>query len=418
MFSTIWNYLSIDGHYLSLLGIFLFLGTAFIFSKNRKKIHLRKILVAFGLQLFLAIFILKTNIGFKIVSAIASGFRVLYSFTDYGIQFVFGNLGDPSGNWGYIFAVKVLPIMIFFGALMAMLYHLKVIQVFVKIISFLIRPLIGTSGAETLCATANSMLGVTEAPLLIKKFLKGMTESEIFVVMVSGMSTIAASVMAAYSSMGVPLIHLITASIMSIPGALLISKILIPETGKPETAAGNNFKMESDSLNLLDAIAQGTSDGLNIALSVGAMLIAFVSLMKVADYFLLSATSYIPSIFGPEGYSLDMMFGKLFSGVAYLLGISTQDQTMAGTLLGQKLVINEFFAYANFVTANLAARTQVILTYALCGFANISVIGILIMGVGSLAPNQRPLLTKLGFKALLGSTLVNLINAAIAGLLI
>ncbi len=413
MFSTIWNYLITDNHYLSLLGIFIFLGTAVLFSNNKRKIHARKILGALGLQFFLAFFVLKTNIGFSVFSGITSGFTTLYSFTDAGINFIFGNLGDGSGNWGTIFAVKVLPIIVFFGALMAMLSHLKIVQFFMKIISFVIRPIIGTSGAETLCATANSMMGPTESPLLIKKFLKNMTDSEILVVMISGMATIAASVMAAYSAIGVPLIHLITASVMSIPGALLISKILIPETKIPETAAGNKFETKSDSLNLLDAIAQGTTDGLGLALSVGAMLIAFVSLMKMADHFLLITTQLFS-----DGYTLDMVFGKLFSGIAYILGITSQDQTTAGTLLGQKLVINEFLAYANMVKTTLAVRSQIILTYALCGFANIGVIGILIAGVGSLAPNKRSILTKLGFKALLGATLVNLLNAAIAGLLI
>ena len=349
MFSTIWNYFVKDNHHMSLLGILVFLAIAILFSNNKRKINPKRVLGALALQFLLAFFVLKTNIGFRVFSAIAYGFQKLYSFTDAGINFLFGNLGNPSGSWGYIFAVKVVPIVIFFGALMSLLYHLKVIQVFVKIISFLIRPILGTSGAETLCATANSMMGPTESPLLVKKYLKNMTDSEMLVVMISGMSTIAASVMAAYGSMGIPLIHLITASIMSIPGALLISKILVPETKIPETAAGNKFEMKSDSLNVLDAIAQGTTDGLHLALSVGAMLIAFVSLMAMADYLLLFTT----------GYSLNAVFAKLFSGVAHLLGIGTQDKNIAGVLLGQKLVINEFIAYVNFVKFDLLASSVI-----------------------------------------------------------
>ncbi len=393
---------------MSLLGIFVFLAIAFIFSNNKRKIKPKRILAGLVMQFALAVFVLKTEIGVRFFTALSDGFSQIYKFTDAGIKFLFGNLLDSSGAWGFVLAVKVLPIIIFFGALMSLLYHLGVIQFFVKIVSFVIRPLLGTSGAETLCATANSMLGPTESPLLVKKFLGKMTDSEILVVMISGMATLSASVMAVYGEIGVPIVHILAASVMAIPGSILISKILVPETKIPETAAGNKFVMKKDTTNVLDAISAGTYDGMKLAAIVGAMLIAFVSLMAMADYILVYLT----------GYNLDAFFSKIFSNVACLIGISGEEKNIAGTLLGQKLVINEMIAYFNFVKVVLTDRTRIILTYALCGFANISVIGILIGGVGALAPSRRAILTKFGWRALLGATLVNLLNAAIAGLLI
>ena len=408
MFTNFFGYFLKDNHYVSLIGILVFILVAFLFSNNKKRINPRRVLGALIMQFALAVFVLKTWIGHRIFMYLASVFNKLYSFADAGISFIFGNLGDASASWGFIFAVKVVPIIIFFGALMSLLFHLGVIQFFVKILAFLIRPILGTSGAETLCATANSMLGPTEAPLLIKKYLKGMTDSEMLVVMISGMSTLQASLIAVYGSMGVSMVHILTALVMSVPGSILISKILIPETGSPETAHGNKIDMKSDSSNVLDAISSGTSDGLKLAANVAAMLIAFISLMAMANFILESII----------GWSLNDVFAKLFSNVAYLLGISGKDKEIAGALLGQKLVLNEFIAYASLVRVELAERVRIILTYALCGFANFSVIGILIGGVGALAPEKRGVLTKLGLKALLGATLVNLINAAIAGLLI
>ena len=408
MFSSIFSYFVKDNHYVSLIGIIVFLLVAFIFSNNKKKINPRRVFGALSLQFILAFFVLRTDIGHRFFEMLSGGFEVLYSFSDAGIKFMFGNMIDPAGPWGFLFIVKVVPIIIFFGALMSLLFHLGVIQFFVKILSFVIRPILGTSGAESLCAVANSMLGPTEAPLLVKKYLKGMTDSEMLVVMISGMSTLQASVIAVYSSMGVSMIHLLTASVMSIPGALLVSKILIPETKIPETSAGNSFEMKKDTTNILDAIASGTGDGLRLAANVAAMLIAFISLMAMVDYVL----------FHSIGFSLNDIFSKLFANVTFLLGISPEDKGVAGILLGQKLVINEFVAYASFVKATLTVRTQAILTYALCGFSNFSVIGILIGGISALAPNKRTTLTKLGLRALLGGTIVNLINAAIAGLLI
>ena len=414
MFSVIKAFLIKDNHYLNFAAIGIIFLVAFLFSVNKKKINVREIFTALLMQILLALFVLKTSIGHKIFKVLSAGFVKLYSFAGSGIEFVFGGLSDASGPWGYIFAVKVLTAFIFFGALMSLLSYLGVIKFTVKIISFVMRPLLGTSGAETLCAASSCVLGPTESPLLIKKYLKGMTESEIFVLMVSGMSTLSASVLAIYGSMGIPMIHLLVASVMAVPGSILMSKILIPETGVPETLSSKLADDKNSSGNVLDAIASGTSDGLYLALHVGAMLIAFISLIAFSDYILVKFSSSFLS----EVYTLDKVFAKLFAVVATFIGVTSEDAGVAGTLLGQKLVLNEFIAYANMIKSTLSERSTIILTYAICGFANISVIGILIGGVGVLCPEQRSTLAKLGWKALLGGTLVNLLNASIAALLI
>lgn len=408
------DFLTQNNHYLSIIGIGIFLLTAYIFSNNKKHIRYSKILIALVMQISIGYLVLNTGIGRKIFHKIALLFNQINIFAEDGIQFVFGNLVDPSMGWGYVFAIKVLPIIIFFGALMSLLYHLGIVQFFVKIINFFISPILGTSGAETLCATANSMLDPSASALLIKNQLKGMTDSEMLTVMIAGMSTISASLIAVYGSLGVPILHLLTASVMSIPGALLISKILMPETGSPQTAAGNKIKLEKDSANILDAISSGTTSGMNVAFAVGAMLIVFIGLMSMFDFGIIKITGY----FFATPYSLNELLGKVFSGVTYLIGISGNETVAAGALLGKKIVLNEFVAYAEMIKQTLNPRTVKILTYALCGFSNMSVIGILIGSIGALVPSKRDFLTKYGFKALLGGTLVNLLNAAIASLLL
>jgi concentrative nucleoside transporter, CNT family len=394
--------------YLNVGSIFIILVVAFAFSNKKKNINLRLVINALGLQFLLAFFILNTAVGKIIFSAIAHGFEALYQFSDYGARFVFGNLADASGPWGMVFAIKVIPTIIFFGALMALLFHLGVVQIVVKGLACVIRPILGTSGAETLSVAANSMLGQTEAPLLIKHYLPTMTASELLVVMVGGMSHLSGSLLAVYGSMGIPMQHLLSSSIIAIPGTILIAKILIPETEIPETLGGGSASLKPETKNILDALATGTSDGLKLAVNVAAMLIAFISLMALIDAGLLATI----------GYSLNELFGKAFYGVAYLLGIPSTDRQTAGVLLGQKLVINEFVAYSTFAKTELLDRTKVIMTYALAGFANFSCIGIQIGGIGAICPEKRYMLTQLGMKALLGGTLVNLLNAAIAGLFI
>jgi concentrative nucleoside transporter, CNT family len=408
------NFLKQDNHYLSIIGIIIFFAISFIFSSAKKSIKLPKILIGLFMQFLIAFLILNTKLGHKIFHNIALIFNKINDFADQGIAFVFGNLANPANGWGYIFAFKVLPIIIFFGALMAILYHLGVIQFFIKILNFLISPLLGTSGAETLCTCANSMMDPSASALIIKNQLKDLTNSEMLTVMIASMSTITASLIAVYGSMGISMMHMLTASVMSIPGAIIISKMLMPETERPKTAAGNKIELTKDSHNLLDAISSGTSTGLNVALAVGAMLIVFIGLMDMVNFILLKTTEY----FFSNPYSLNEILGKAFSGIMYLVGIPEKDVVSSGALLGQKIAVNEFIAYAGMLKSNLAPRTINIMTYVICGFSNISVIGILIGSIGALAPTKRKFLTQFGFKALLGGTLVNLLNAAIVSLLL
>jgi concentrative nucleoside transporter, CNT family len=403
----IFEWLLRDNHYLSIVGIACFVGFAAVFSTKRKAINIRLIFIALAMQFVLGLFILKTVVGKTIFSGIARGVEYIYKFADQGCSFVFGGLANAGGPWGFVFAIKVLPIVIFFGALMSLLFHLGIVQIFVKLVAYAVRPLLGTSGAETLSVAANSMLGQTEAPLLIKNYLPRMTNSEIMTVMVSGMAHLSGAILAIYGLMGVPIVHMLSASIMAIPGAILISKILIPETETPETMGGKTVEVPKETKNVLDAISSGTSDGLRLAVNIAAMLVAFISLMALVDAVLMGIT----------GFTLNDVFAWVFYGVAYLIGISPADCKAAGALLGQKLVINELVAYGNMVKTVLSDRSVAILTYALAGFANFSSIGIQIGGIGALCPTKRHTLTKLGMRALLGGTLTNLLNAAIASLL-
>ena len=402
------DWLLADNHYMSLLGIVVILGVAALFSSNFRAIKIKLIGVALLAQFALAFFILKTSVGGIVFSNISHGIERVYQFANDGCSFVFGNLANPAGPWGFVFAFKVLPIIIFYGALMALLFHLGIVQVIVRAMAFVIRPIFGTSGAETLSVAANSVLGQTEAPLLIKNYLPRMTDSEMTTVMVSGMAHLSGAILAVYGLMGVPILHLLSASIMAIPGAILIAKLLTPETETPETMGGSHVEIPRQTKNVLDAISSGTGDGLSLALNVAAMLIAFISIMSLVNAILVGIT----------GWSLNAIFAKLFYVVAYLIGIAPGECEAAGTLLGQKLVINEFVAYSSMVGMSMSTRAVAILTYALAGFSNFSCIGIQIGGIGAICPSKRETLTRLGMKALLGGTLANLLNAAIASLFV
>ncbi len=398
--------------YLGFIGIIVILAIAFLFSSHKSKISLRLVFSALALQFVFAFFILKTSVGLIIFGRLADIFKSIYQYADSGVCFMFGSLAKVDGPWGFVFAIKVLPIIIFFGALMALLFHLGIVQIIVKGFAWAIRPILGTSGAETLSVAANSMLGQTEAPLLIKNYIARMTTSETLTMMVSGMAHLSGAILAAYGLMGVPVLHMLSASFMAIPGSILISKILIPETETPETLGGKTVAVPRHTKNILDAISTGTSDGLSLAVNVGAMLIAFISLVALMDSVLVWATAY----FMATPLTLNMLFGKMFYGIVYLLGIPAHECQAAGALLGQKLAINEFVAYSSFIKAGLCDRSMAILTYALAGFANFSSIGIQIGGIGAICPEKRQLLTRLGMRALLGGTLANLLNAAIASL--
>lgn len=309
--------------------------------------------------------------------------------------------------------------IIFFGAFMSILFYFGVVQKIVAVLGYGMRPLLGTTGPETLCAVANSFLGQTEAPLLIKNYLQSMTKSEIFVVMVSGMGTISGSILVAYAKFGAPVEHLLASSVMAIPAAILVAKILVPETEKVNSA-DVALADEQKASNLFDAISTGTSDGMYLALNVGAMLIAFISLMAMINGSLSGVIAYINYLFGLKLplITLNTLFSYIFYPFAYLLGFSGKEAISIGELLGTKVAINEFVAYLKLVHMGLSERAIALTTYALCGFSNFSCIGIQVGGIGILVPSKRQWLTELGLKAVLGGTLTNLLTAMVAGLFI
>lgn len=402
------DYLLQHNRYCNILGIMFILFIAYLFSQKKSHINFKLVFNGLLMQFCLGFLVLKTDLGNRIISAVADGVTMLYQFADQGSRFVFGDLVNPSGPWGFIFAFRVLPVIIFFGALMAVLFHFGIIQKVVMAVSYIIRPLLGTSGAETLCAIANSFLGQTEAPLLIRHYLKHMSKSEILVVMVSGMGTISGAILVVFAAMGVPAVHLLTASMMAIPGTIVIAKILLPETEKTTTNTGAQAEVQSDTSNVLDAIASGTSDGLNLVLNVAAMLIAFLGLIAMIN-------AILGTLFST---SLNTLFAYLFLPFGYLLGFSGSDAYAAGELIGTKVAINELIAYGQMVKLGLSERAASVITYALCGFSNFSCIGIQIGGIGALVPEKRKWLTELGLYAVLGGTLANLLSAMIAGLLL
>jgi len=306
-----------------------------------------------------------------------------------------------------------------------LLFHFGIVQFFVSLISRVIRPILGTSGAETLCAISNSFLGQTEAPLLVKHYLEKMTKSEFLLVMISGMATISGALLAVFASLGVPITHLLTSSVMSIPGSILMAKILLPETEKSKTAVGASISFERKTSNMFDAIFVGTTDGLQLALNVGAMLISFLALLVMFNFLLGYCSDSINLLLGYVGFafrlpplSLNLIFSYLFAPFGYLLGFTGVEALKAGELLGTKVAVNEFIAYGNLLEMDLSVRTASIMTYALCGFSNFSCIGIQIGGIGALVPNKRLWLTKLGLYAVLGGALANLMSAMIASLLL
>jgi CNT family concentrative nucleoside transporter len=422
---TFYDYLVEHNRYLNLVGIAVILGIAWLFSHDRKKISGRLIINGLLMQFVIAFVVLKTSLGHSVVLAVSEGVHKLYSFATAGTQFVFGNLTDASQAWGFVFAVNVLPLVIFFGAFMAILFHLNIIQWFVVVLSAVVRPVLGTSGAETLCAIANSFLGQTEAPLVIRNYLPSMTKSEILLVMLGGMAHVSGSILVVYAAMGVPVPHLLAASVMAIPGSIVIAKMLYPETEKPKTASGAHIDFEKNSSNLLGAIAHGTSDGLQLALNIGAMLIAFLALIAMVNAILGQTTFWIndglsligSSVTVPQ-LSLNLFFSYIFAPFGYLLGFSGAEALKVGNLLGIKLTMNELVAYGEMFKANLSPRAVAIMTYALCGFANFSSIGIQIGGIGALVPSRREWISQLGLIALLGGSLSNLLSATIAALLL
>ena len=400
--------------FIGLIGIAAIILIAVIFSENRKKINWRLVGMALGLQVAFALIILKVPAGRAFFEFCSKAITKLLDFTLEGSKFLFGNLMDQK-TFGMIFALQVLPTIIFFSALMGILYYLGIMQFIVKIIAKGISKLLGTSGAETLSAVGNIFLGQTEAPLLVKPFIKDMTKSELMAIMVGGMATVAGGVMAGYVAMGINAGDLLAGSIMAAPAGLMLAKILVPETEEPKTKNTTDISVEQTASNVVEAAANGASEGLGLALNVAAMLLAFVALIALLNYILAKLGGFV----GFPELSFQWILGKIFSPLTFAMGIPSADITTAGSLLGQKVMLNEFVAYSELarISNTLQPKTVMILTYALCGFANISSVAIQIGGIGALAPEKKGLIAKLGFKALLGGALATCLTGTIAGVL-
>jgi CNT family concentrative nucleoside transporter len=403
------------GRLTGVLGIAVILGLAYLFSTNRRAIKLQTIAWGLGLQLALGLFVLRVPSGQIIFQTLGAGAKHLLDFSYVGSTFIFGELGKADSSLGLIFAFQVLPTIIFIAAFFAVLYHLGVMQIIIRAAAWLMTKIMGASGAESLNVAASIFMGQTEAPLTIRPFLPRLTKSELRTVMTSGMAHISGGMMAAYIRVGgADPKNLLTAVIMTAPGTLLMAKMLVPETEHPLTAGRVQMPEAQKESNVLGAIARGTVDGLHLALNVGAMLIVFLALLALLNAMMGWVHIYIHWF----PYSLQQVLGWIFAPVAWLIGVSWHDASAIGNLLGTRMVLNEFVAFAELgkMKDALDPRTFTIATFALCGFANFSSIGIQIGGIGALAPEQRDQLAKFGIRAMLAGTMANLISASIVGI--
>jgi len=412
------------GRYTGILGLMTMLGLAYSFSTNRQAIRLKTVGWGLGLQFAFAVFVLKLEIGRAIFQKAGDVVNRLLSYSFAGSQFVFGDLGKQRSPLGFYFAFQVLPTIIFIAAFFAVLYHYGVMQFIIKQAARVMTRFMGASGAESLNVAASIFMGQTEAPLTIRPFLKDLTQSELMTVMTSGMAHVSGGIMAAYIAFGVEPKHLLSAVIMTAPGTLLMAKMLVPETEQPRTAGIVEMPEEDEpekSENVLGAVARGTTDGLNLALNVGAMMIAFIALIALSNGILGAmhqGLTHVGISWFPR--SLESIFGVLFSPVAWIIGVPWRDCSVIGSLLGTRMALNEVIAFSLLgpQKAGLDPRSFTIATFALCGFANLSSIGVQIGGIGALAPNKRRELARLGVRAMLAGTMANLMSASIAGMLL
>ncbi|GGM38977.1 putative transporter YutK [Paraliobacillus quinghaiensis] len=390
-----------------IFGILVVLSIAFLFSTKKKAINLRTILGGLSIQIFFAFIVLKWETGREGLKWFTLRVQDVIDYANEGIGFLFGSLAN-SDEFGTIFAFHILPIIIFFSALISVLYYLGIMQWFIKIVGGGLAKLLGTSKSESMSAAANIFVGQTEAPLVVRPFIAKMTNSELFAVMTGGLASVAGSVLIGYSLLGVPLEYLLAASFMAAPAGLIMAKIMIPETEKSETTDKIELEKDSDTVNVIDAAAKGASDGLSLALNVGAMLLAFIALIALINGIL--------GIFG--GITLQDILGYIFSPLAFAIGVPWSEAVTAGSFIGQKIVLNEFVAYADFALEmdSLSAKTNLIVSFALCGFANLSSMAILLGGLGSLAPNRRKDIARLGIRAVAAGVLASLLSAAVAGM--
>ena len=424
-----------------LFGLAVLVAIAFLFSNNKRAVSWKLVGTGVALQIVFAALVLKLPFGRDVFNALATGFVKLLDFVRVGSEFIFGSFMDVS-KFGFVFAVQVLPTIIFFAALTGVLYHLGIMQQIVKGMAWVITKVMNVSGAETTSVCASVFIGQTEAPLTIKPYIERMTQSELMTVMIGGMAHIAGSVMAAYVGLlgGDDPIqkqffakHLLTASVMAAPATLMLAKILVPETQEPLTRGTVKLEVEKTTANVIDAAATGAADGLRLALNVGAMLLAFIALIALINgpiqwlgshaWSADSASSingWLSATAGrPVELSLQTLFGWVFAPLAWLIGVPWQDATLVGSFIGEKVVVNEFVAYVDMSRHldQLTQHSQLIATYALCGFANFSSIAIQIGGIGGLAPNRRADLARLGMRAVLGGSIATFMTATIAGVL-
>ena len=397
----------------SVFGMLVIVAFAYAVSSSREHIAWRTVGIAFVIQFAIGGLALFTSWGNRALSAAADATGALLSYSRAGIDFMFGQLAACDGPIGFVLAVNVLPVVVFFSAFIAVMYHLGVMMWIVRFLGGGLRRLLGTSHAESMSAAANIFVGQAEAPLVVKPFIPTMTRSELFAVMVGGLSTIAGSVMAGYVALGIPLEYLVTASFMAAPGGLMMAKLIEPETDNPVVPKVGDTSTTPRYVNLIDAAATGALDGLRMAAAIAAMLIAFVALIALVNGIL----QYFGAYVGFGEVTLEMILGFLLSPVAWLLGVPWADASIAGSLIGQKLILNEFVAYVAYsdVSASMSPISQAIVIFALCGFANLSSIAILLGGLGALAPSRRDDISRLGVRALIAATLANLMNAALAG---
>ncbi|EMJ9775917.1 NupC/NupG family nucleoside CNT transporter [Morganella morganii] len=416
---------------MSLVGMAVLIFIAVLFSSDRRAIKLRTVIGAFIIQVLIGALVLYVPVGRKILLAMSDGVASVIGYGQKGMDFIFGGLVSDKmfevfGGGGFVFALRVLPVIVFFSSLIAVLYYLGIMQLVIKILGGGLQKLLGTSRTESLSATANIFVGQTEAPLVVRPYISGMTNSELFAVMCGGLASVAGSVLAGYAQMGVPLEYLIAASFMAAPGGLLFAKLMVPETehfdDRREAMAG--MAEEERPANIIDAAASGASSGMQLALNVGAMLLAFIALIALINGIL----SGVGGWFDYPQLSLELLLGWIFSPIAFLIGVPWSEAMTAGSFIGQKVVVNEFVAYMNFgeylkpdaqvIAAGLqplSDHTKAIISFALCGFANLSSVAILLGGLGGMAPNRRKDVARLGMKAVMAGTLSNLMSATIAG---
>jgi len=402
---------------IGLVGIAVIIVLAVLLSTNRRAINLRIVLAAFALQVVIAVFVLYSGLGRRAILSLSNGVQSVIDYSAAGIGMVFGPLASYPD--GVIFAINVLPVIVFFSALMSVLYHLKIMQLIVNFVGGGLKAIIGAGPIESLNAAANIFVGQTEAPLVVKPYLRGLSEPQMFAVMVSGLASVAGTVLAAYVLMGAEMQYLLAASFMAAPGGLLMAKIIMPDDPanlQQESAQSARIVDESVHENVILAAAVGAADGLRLAVNIGAMLIAFVALIALFN----GIVGGLFSLVGIDGITLQLILGKIFQPLMFVLSVPWEEAQAAGSLFGEKLILNEFVAFSNMddYLAGMSERTRAIVTFSLCGFANLSSIAILLGGLGSLVPEKKPLIARFGLRAVAAGSLSNLMSATLAGMLL